>query len=396
MDRLLNAGADIGSRDNDGLSALHRAVLHGATDHAMFLLNRGADPWATRPWLLSCVGEKKLFRRLLSLRPPSPFIDDVLSRANGDCRDLRKLLTKGGVDAGARDEQGLALLHLLSTRKAAQAAIDLGADIEAIVPDHPGAYSPYVGWTPLGVQVQMPNSRNGGTLALIESGANVNFVHESRLSVLLLAVSNADRSPIKVCALLEAGADPTYSVEGANALHYACGWNRRDSYRTLAHDIQIAKAIVLALIEAKVSLEDRDADGRTPLAVAVGALDPDLSQVLLRAGADPNARLGDDRRTSLMIASEDAGLVEALLLAGADASIRCANDKTALDYAKEALERVDPPRQDDPSLDTENELRSWAEQAPDREGNRRRARVKRILRRQNIERSIGLLKSATR
>jgi ankyrin repeat protein len=88
---------------------------------------------------------------------------------------------------------------------------------------------------------------------------------------------------------------------------------------------------VCALLQRGVSVNGRDASGRTPLMEAVFGGHLDTVQELLKRGADVNAQ-DRDGWTPLMEASSKgrADVVRTLLAHGADARIKTKNGWTAL------------------------------------------------------------------
>lgn len=89
-------------------------------------------------------------------------------------------------------------------------------------------------------------------------------------------------------------------------------------------------------LEAGLSVDAKDQNGYTPLhwAADMGLVDGDREEVvaaLIQAGADINARLGDDGRTALMVACNagNGEIVRQLVQAGADVNART-EDSTAL------------------------------------------------------------------
>lgn len=86
--------------------------------------------------------------------------------------------------------------------------------------------------------------------------------------------------------------------------------------------------------EKVVSISSTDCDGDTPLHVIVWRNDAYAVNVLLEAGADPNA-IGDMGETPLHVAvnKESFAIAEALLQAGAKANIRSEFNETAQEIA---------------------------------------------------------------
>jgi ankyrin repeat protein len=165
-------------------------------------------------------------------------------------------------------------------------------------------------------------------VSLIRAGANVDYRDPGSGMTPLMTV----RTRIQAAVLLAAGADPNLrDREGQTALHHGLFADE-------------AEAIVRLLLAAGADVEvvaKGDGNG-TPLLVARSLFyegrDPLLAervvQLLLEAGADPDARDGEGY-TMLMTAvvKRRAGLVGSLLSLGADPNLRTDAGVSALDMA---------------------------------------------------------------
>lgn len=110
-------------------------------------------------------------------------------------------------------------------------------------------------------------------------------------------------------ALVEAGANPKATGANGNALH-TLKWE----FKSCAQSGSLKRAEMAAtLVALGVPLEARDELGWTPL---MGTYDPVVAQILLRAGADPNAKDGDG--SPVVFTMDDDRVVLTVLRGGAD------------------------------------------------------------------------------
>jgi len=289
---------------------------------------------------------------------------EPLTRAalNGDLERLRWLYpAKGG------DERARALVSAAATGRVDSAGelLSLGAD-----PERPDRH----GRTPLAMAVVF--GRTEVVRLLLETGADpdqqfrcegkdpdwgelpsddpvIHSFHEDRASMLECAVRRGD--PAVADLLLDAGADPNLAPATWTPLHFAC-----------AHG---SLELVGRLLRAGADLEARNAQGNTPLLIAVdcaqrGVLRPlreagadllavdeeghsalavaalgghaELVEILMDAGLDPN-QATHEGCTPLMLAAEmgHREALRALLRGGADPSRRDHAGRAALDIAIE-------------------------------------------------------------
>ncbi|KAL2072969.1 hypothetical protein VTL71DRAFT_10293 [Oculimacula yallundae] len=122
-------------------------------------------------------------------------------------------------------------------------------------------------------------------------------------TVLFRAVSKGDKDIVQL--LLEYGADPRARPPGAESpLHIAAGNDK--------------KTILKYLVDMRsVDLEEVNAKGETPLYVAVLKRNKDCIDVLLNAGANPNARpLGQDSMLSIAVANDSKTAVKSIAKSG--------------------------------------------------------------------------------
>ncbi len=165
--------------------------------------------------------------------------------------------------------------------------------------------------------------------ALAKAGADLNVKepHEGRTALFLAAASGHEAI---VKALLEAGADPNILDSDG------------DSVVLIATQYGYA-GVVKALAEGKAEL-NRSNIVYTPLSYAVEQSNKEMIEVLLNAGADPNAKT-EGGRTPLIIAIDNPDIFQLLLDKKADPNLANGSGETPLMVAvqngnTDAIERL--------------------------------------------------------
>ena len=344
---LAAAGADVNARNHRGETPLHVATRDRHNPVADKLLALGADPLA-----MDNLG-----------RAPRPTVCDwtyILFFTRAPWESVIGCL-RAGADVHARNEYGETLLHRLVSLSAwydyplarvIAAFVDAGADVNA--PDRRGR-------TPLH-DVADRGGRSGGprgARALLDAGADVNARDTLGTTPLHRAAGAAwpDNESL-VSLLVEAGADlHATDNAGRTALHHALRSDNpataaalielgsdtgaRDDSGYVANPLDCARfntatffhlaptGTVVGCIESGADVNarfDYDADGNqpdgsTPLHFASAwARDPAIIPLLVRAGADVNARNGSGGSPLHAAAgsSEDPAMIVALIEAGAE------------------------------------------------------------------------------
>jgi ankyrin repeat protein len=155
---------------------------------------------------------------------------------------------------------------------------------------------------------------------LLQSGARVNLQNLTGWSAVFFAAENPN--PAVLAALLDAGADIDHQDEaGKSALVYLAEWGRVEAIRNL--------------LEFQPNLNTLDTRGRSALTYAALGGHVGIMELLLRAGADANARSPGQLPAlmavvdSLSVANKTQ-VISTLLEAGADVNTRNEEGQTAL------------------------------------------------------------------
>lgn len=109
----------------------------------------------------------------------------------------------------------------------------------------------------------------------------------------------------------------------------------RPSGRALVDSVTLGETRhVRLLLDVNVHTGQRDANGHTPLRIAVENDRPSIAMMLLEAGADPNAKSPDGADIlGVAVAKGDSPVVEKLIAAGAKADGRMPNGEAILPWA---------------------------------------------------------------
>lgn len=319
---LLDKGAEVNAKNGTNDTALIHAAAKGSVPVARVLLRAKADPN-----IANIDGGDALIYSILKKDPA--MVDLLLD--NGAALDRRydegktalimaieqgqpaiaKTLIAKGADVNAGDEnQKTALIHACEKRDAAtvKALIAAGAN--------PNAASKY-GDMPLDTAIGEKHLVI--TRFLIENGAD--FKSTTALTSAVIAGSReiADLLIAKGADINERGAD------GKTPLIYA---------------VAADTGIVRALVAKGADVNARDNEGQTAVLAAIKSFSPSKPQTvqfLLEKGADPNA--ADDKGETPLIAAArqgDVPLVRVLLENGCDVSAQDKQGQTAWSHAFQA------------------------------------------------------------
>ena len=330
---LIDAGADIETKDDMGRSPLHWSCGSGVLPVVKVLVEAGADVCVTDNTGDTCLilaayhGRTETVRYLVGL----PEVD-VNHNADNCCSALHSAV---GAGIDARDEEGRSPLLVASIEgglSVVKVLVEAGADV--CVTDNDGdtclTLASYFGHTEtvrylVGLpEVDVNHKDSAGCTALlaaaekhpdvvevlIDAGADVEVKDTAGRSPLLLACRSGALAVVRV--LVKAGAGVCVADnEGNTCLALASANGHTETVRTL-------------LCMPEVDVNQSNTRGLTPLHGAVLKNHPDMVQVLIDAGADIEAK--DDEMYSPLHCACEVGALEVVKMwikVGADV---CATD----------------------------------------------------------------------
>lgn len=287
----IKEGRDVNQKDENGNTALHQAAKQGSAKCVKLLLKAGADATVTdaggktADQLTKSAKTRKLITKAINYRKAELNLCEQVMAGNMDL--LHKNMKSPHFNPNMLDgENKLSLLMLVCAH----------GDADSVT-------------------------------RLIKAGANPNFVSTDSRSVLHKAILRNDAGIIK--ALLDGGADPMLRAGNqAVALHDAV-WERKH---------ESIKALLPAYKNINYS-PDGGFNG-TPINLAIDRNFADIVQLFIDAGID----LRDNRNGELPLVhaaiTGKADCIKVLLKAGADKNARGKNGKTARESAAEPVRQL--------------------------------------------------------
>jgi ankyrin repeat protein len=322
---LLSERTNPNEADADGTSALHWAVHQGDRETAASLIKAGAavdapNRYGIRPSYLAAEnGDAGMMRALLEAGadPNAVFAEGetVLMTAarTGNVATMEALI-KAGADVSAKEgrdgQTALMWAAAADNGPAVTALLKAGADREAL--DGTGMFKA-LGFAVRGGAVH-------GVKALLDGGANPNDTMPGGMSMLVLALANANYEVAS--ALLDYNADPNAAAQGWTPLHQVAlvrRWVRGFNLPGPEHHDQTSSLDLVrklaahgADVNARQTAEPHDGNrngmrrlGATPFLLATKSLDLPYMQLLLDLGADP--KLATDEGTNAVMLAAGVG-----------------------------------------------------------------------------------------
>lgn len=335
LQHLIAAGANLNRWNRESQTALGVAIVDGNVRTVEVLINGGADP-------------NQAYRPFLRAEPwASRPIIEAVRREN---RRIAEVLLDRGADPTPSSTDGETALHLAASRMQVsfvRRLVEAGADVAA---------ENEAGETPLAHAAC--KNRFDTVELLLEVGADVNHGDQHARTPLVTAISCGSSTSVRY--LLRADANPnTPHRDGQSPLEKARQKPLPEAERLLiSHGVDPEEESVDPPVaplrpslyfdayrgrveEVRERLQNGTSvyerirtSGATGLHGAADGDHPEITRILLDAGADPNAR--DDRlETPLMEAAKNASIsvIPVLVASGASTDLKTEEGETALQMA---------------------------------------------------------------
>ena len=214
---LIDNGADVNAKDNNGWTPLHRAAFHNNSEMARLFLENGADVNAQDKYgktPLDAAASNWSWRRNAEV---AALLRKRGGRCLGEtwrpfCYGAERGLGKGA-DVNAKERDGMTYLHvavLEDAVKVARSLLENGADVNAKVSSTDGNWGavPQRMWQAGDTPLHMAVWRGGATemvALLLENGADVNAKNNATATPLHRAIRKQSVETVRL--LLDNGAD---------------------------------------------------------------------------------------------------------------------------------------------------------------------------------------------
>uniref|UniRef100_A0A6Q2XQ92 Ankyrin repeat domain 52 n=1 Tax=Esox lucius TaxID=8010 RepID=A0A6Q2XQ92_ESOLU len=345
LELLVNNGADVNMQSKEGKSPLHMAAIHGRFTRSQILIQNGGeidcvDKYGNTPLHVAAKhGHELLISTLMTngadtarqgIHGMFPLHLAVLYGFSDCCR---KLLSSAGFDINTPDSLGRTCLHAAASGgniECLNLLLSSGADLSK---------KDKLGRAPL--HYAAANGSYQCTVALVSAGAEVNELDQKGCSPLhYAAASQTFRRCLEY--LLDNGADPALrNIKGYSAVHYAAAHGNKQNLELVSQlgvnllemsfnclgDVESSVPVsplhlaaynghcgaLAVLSETLVSLDIRDAAGRTALYLAAQRGHSQCVEVLLSHGASCHVKERRRKWTPLHIAASN-GQTDCLLM----------------------------------------------------------------------------------
>ncbi|GAB5593481.1 hypothetical protein Unana1_08381, partial [Umbelopsis nana] len=318
---LLREGADVNEQSQNGSTVLLEAAERGDTDLVSALLEQGASTELAN----------------------NDRLTPLLVASNNGHLDVISLLLSNEANKEATDQTSWTALHRAAERgdlRVVCTLLERGFDTEVKNSE---------GDTALHIAVQF--SHLSVVIQLCKHNANINATDLHGLTVLHRAVSVGRKEVVSY--LMDTGAQFGNSDNGIAALLYVAAQAGQADTVEMAlsghhyitreavdsRQVSLFRAVecghievVNVLLHHGVDIESTNEKGWTALHQACYASKMEIVLTLIQQGADKEAKVKENGRTSLFLAENDPNIIMFLIAEGADIQARTHDGATALHY----------------------------------------------------------------
>ena len=327
---LVKEGIDINAKDKDGITALMEASIMGHNKVVEFLLEKGADVNAaatsevTALWLAASEGRTEVMKTLLKKDADASNarvdgITALMTASVGGHSDAVSLLMENGADPTVTDNDGLTpLMNAAENGTVAilKTIIDRANDPAFVNLMSKTGFSALI--------IASAHGHVGAVDYLIEAGANVDAVHDNKVTALMYAAASGHVDVMK--SLIEKGkasVDIKHTNGGTALLEAATGG---------------MDEAMKVLVENGAEIDFTDDDGVTPL-MAIAAQGKVDGQTLILDGLKKK-KSGDELKKHINMLSYSGG--SSVMFAAAGGHVDAAKQLMELGADIKAIARSQP------------------------------------------------------
>ena len=308
---LIDAGADLSIKDNDGNTALHWAAFERDSEVEAALMMAGAD---------------------INIRNKKGETPLSIAAGRGNNKVLQSLI-EAGADLNIQDNEGDTAFHSAAIERQSEVGavlIKAGADLNIRNKKGETALKTTDEDGNILVHHAAEKGDSKDVTTLIEAGAELNIQNKNGFSPLIIAAEKGNNNVVH--SLVQAGADLNIqNKDGDTALHRAA---QEGLYQVTTTLIEAGADIKIRNKKGETAMKTTDRDGNTLMHHSAAKGDSEEIKTLIEAGADLNIRNNAGKTALHSAASKRRNdVLTTLIKAGSDLKIKDNDGNTALENA---------------------------------------------------------------